>query len=137
MKWCCWVFMFLLSQGGSENLIKFWESREFWRVKNIEGIHLGPSSSEVSEGPLESLRAITLGHSKVNDTRRSTRNSSVIYQRVMGLPVGCCFRNSPLIRRRVLLLSSVSACKLYSTATIVHERSRYLTASATGTDLRV
>lgn len=90
--------------------------------KISRGIYLGPCSSEISEGLLESLCAATLAHSKVNGTRRSSRNSSVIYQRVIGLPVGCCFRNSPLIRLRALLLSSVAACKLYLLATIEHKR---------------
>lgn len=53
---------------------------------------------------------------------RSSSNSSVIYQRVIELPVGRCFRNSPLLRLGVLLLSSAAVCKLCAPATVPHKR---------------
>lgn len=103
--------------------------------KILPGIHLGPSSRGVSEGLLQSLLAVTLGHSRVNDTPRSSRSSSVIYRRVMGLPASRCFRNSPLIRLRALPLSSVTACKLCLPATVPYKRPGQPASPDTGTNL--
>lgn len=85
-------------------------ARKYCRVSILD-----PHQEWSPRGLLQSLRPVTLGHSRVNGTRRSS--SKLVGHPPGGvmasLIAGRCFRNSPLIRLRAPPLSPGAVCKLH------------------------